>query len=291
VRMKKIRKVPRKKKKLEDKDDEKNKEKEIGLEEEEVIIFENAEGDFNEEDLIGMKWGEVEVIKAQKKKYQLENGGWTYEIRDLKDSMVYAIRVRGKNKSGWGACSIPRNGTTKKLTIDSAILKPKEKAALLKFVTKKERKKRWKLLFRASKDGFASTQFHTKCDNKGTTVTVVQSSLNHVFGGYTTLPWQSSSGAYQQDPKAFIFLLRSTNQLYKKPQKWTVKVVSNSVYHSTTYGPTFGGGFDFYLCSGCDTVNSSYSNAGNSFNCPTDQSLLAGSYNFMVKDYEVFQIK
>jgi len=177
------------------------------------------------------------------------------------------------------------------LTIDSVILKSKEKAALLKFVSKKESKKRWKLLFRASKDGFASTQFHAKCDNKGTTVTVVYSTLNHVFGGYTTLSWQSSGDAYQQDPNAFIFLLRSTNVLYKKPQKWTIKTVTNSVYHSASYGPTFGGGFDFYLCSGCNVTSGSYSNAGNSYNCPTDQTLLAGVYSFMVKDYEVYQIK
>jgi len=274
---------------VDEKAKEKAKEKELALEEDGLV--ENGKGDFTEEELVGVKWTEVEVIKATRAKYQSESGGWSFDIRDLKDSMIYAVRVRGKNKSGWGAYSSSVNGTTKKLTIDSVILKSKEKGALLKFVSKKERKKKWKLLFRASKDGFASTQFHAKCDNKGTTVTVIQSTMNHVFGGYTTLAWQASGGAYQQDPKAFIFLLRSTNKMYKKPQKWTVKNVSNSVYHSSSYGPTFGGGFDFYLCSGCDTTNSSYSNAGNSYNCPTDQTLLAGSYNFTVKEYEVYQIK
>jgi len=248
------------------------------------------EGDFTEEELTGVKWTEAEVIKAQRNKFRSESGGWHYTIRNMKDSMVYAVRIRGKNKSGWGTYSSPMKAVTKKLTMDSIILKPKEKAALLKFVSKKERKKRWKLLYRASKDGFVSTQFHAQCDNKGTTVTVVQSTLNHVFGGYTTLAW-GTGDLYQQDANAFIFLLRSTNKMYKKPQKWTVKVVSNSVYHSMSYNPTFGGGFDFYLCSGCNTSTGSYSNAGNSYNCPTDQTLLAGSYNFMVKDFEVFQIK
>ncbi|ETO18936.1 hypothetical protein RFI_18307, partial [Reticulomyxa filosa] len=182
----------------------------------------------------------MQVIKSQKSKYRLENGGWTYDIRNLKDSTVYAVRIRGKNKSGWGGFSVSVKGVTKKLTIDSNILKAKEKEALLKFVTKKERKKRWKLLFRASKDGFGCSQFHAKCDNKGTTVTIVQSTIGNVFGGYTVLPWQASGGAYQQDAKAFIFLLRSTNPTYKKPQKWTCKVGSNAVYHSSSYGPVFG---------------------------------------------------
>jgi len=255
------------------------------------MSVDNAEGDFTEEELAGVRWTETEVIKAQRNKYRLENGGWRYDIKGLKDSTIFAVRVRGKNKSGWGTYCAPKSGTTKKLTIDSSILKSKEKEALLKFVTKKERKKKWKLIFRGSKDGFASTQFHMKCDNKGTTVTIIQSTQNHVFGGYTTLPWQASGGQYQLDPKAWIFLLRSTNPLYKKPQKWECKVGSNAVYHCSSYGPVFGSGFDFYLCSGCDSTNSSYCNPGNSYSCPADQTLLAGSYNFTVKDYEVYQIK
>jgi len=113
---------------------------------EEDGLLESGKGDFTEEELIGVKWTDTEVIKATRAKYRLENGGWSYEVRDLKDSTVYAIRVRGKNKSGWGAYSSSVNGTTKKLTIDSVILKSKEKGALLKFVTKKERKKKMEII-------------------------------------------------------------------------------------------------------------------------------------------------
>ena len=48
----------------------------------------------------------------------------------------------------------------------------------------------WRLLFRASRDGFAASAFHSKCDNKGPTVTVVKSSAN-IFGGFTETPWTS----------------------------------------------------------------------------------------------------
>jgi len=111
------------------------------------MSVDNAEGDFTEEELAGVRWTETEVIKAQRNKYRLENGGWRYDIKGLKDSTIFAVRVRGKNKSGWGTYCAPKSGTTKKLTIDSSILKSKEKEALLKFVTKKERKKKWKLIF------------------------------------------------------------------------------------------------------------------------------------------------
>ena len=48
----------------------------------------------------------------------------------------------------------------------------------------------WRLLFRASRDGFAASAFHTKCDNKGPTVTVAKSGVN-IFGGFTEKPWTS----------------------------------------------------------------------------------------------------
>ena len=51
----------------------------------------------------------------------------------------------------------------------------------------------WRLLFRASRDGFAASEFHSKCDNKGPTVTVVKSGAN-IFGGFTEKPWTNSVG-------------------------------------------------------------------------------------------------
>ena len=51
-------------------------------------------------------------------------------------------------------------------------------------------KSEWRLLFRASRDGFAALAFHFKCDNKGPTVTVVKSGGN-IFGGFTGNAWKS----------------------------------------------------------------------------------------------------
>ena len=51
-------------------------------------------------------------------------------------------------------------------------------------------KREWRLLFRASRDGFAALAFHSKCDNKGPTVTVVKSGGN-IFGGFTGNAWTS----------------------------------------------------------------------------------------------------
>ena len=44
------------------------------------------------------------------------------------------------------------------------------------------------LIYRASRDGWNSSNFHSLCDNKGPTVTVVKSG-NYIFGGYTEQSW------------------------------------------------------------------------------------------------------
>lgn len=44
------------------------------------------------------------------------------------------------------------------------------------------------LAYRASRNGWNSTNFHSCCDNKGPTVTVVKSG-NYIFGGFTEQSW------------------------------------------------------------------------------------------------------
>jgi len=52
---------------------------------------------------------------------------------------------------------------------------------------------KWRLLFRASRDGFAAATFHSRCDKKGPTVTIVKSG-NNIFGGFAEESWTSTPG-------------------------------------------------------------------------------------------------
>ena len=52
-----------------------------------------------------------------------------------------------------------------------------------------------KLLYSASCDGWAASKFHSCCDNKGPTVTVVKSG-NYIFGGFTDQSWDGKSLKY-----------------------------------------------------------------------------------------------
>ena len=48
---------------------------------------------------------------------------------------------------------------------------------------------RWKRCWRASVDGWAASTFHSGCDNKGPTVTIIRVGGKYIFGGYTSLSW------------------------------------------------------------------------------------------------------
>ena len=99
--------------------------------------------------------------------------------------------------------------------------------------TRKEKVK-FELLWKGSRDGFGASTFHTKCDKKGPTLTVVKSEHDKVFGGYTSLNWESR-GDYANDPTAFIYSL--THKAKCGKQKDT-----DSIGDDSGCGPIFGGG-------------------------------------------------
>ena len=47
----------------------------------------------------------------------------------------------------------------------------------------------WKLCWRATRDGWSASTFHSNCDNKKPTVTIVKVG-QYVFGGYATASWE-----------------------------------------------------------------------------------------------------
>ena len=85
-------------------------------------------------------------------------------------------------------------GILDKLQFNSEIVtKNEHRELLLRWLPPKDtqkRQRRLRLLFRASQDGFMAETFHSKCDNKGPTITIVQSGDN-IFGGFTEESWGS----------------------------------------------------------------------------------------------------
>ena len=76
---------------------------------------------------------------------------------------------------------------------DSSILSAEQRQTLTKWLerTLKDSSHTYSLIYRASRNGWAASNFHSCCDRKGPTVTVVRSSNNYIFGGYTEQHWES----------------------------------------------------------------------------------------------------
>ena len=72
---------------------------------------------------------------------------------------------------------------------ESAILIDKDHKRVLKGWLPTDLEGEWRLLYRASRDGFAARPFHLRCDNKGPTVTIVKGSRGNIFGGFTEKSW------------------------------------------------------------------------------------------------------
>ena len=111
------------------------------------------------------------------------------------------------------------------LWVDSIILSSEEKEHLLELVeshknTKQFAKCEWKLLFRATRNGFSTKAFHEVCDGKENTVCFVETEFNHICGGYVHKAWTSAAGGRsewaQKCPQAFMFVLRPTQEVFEQ---------------------------------------------------------------------------
>ncbi|XP_078350452.1 uncharacterized protein LOC144635234 isoform X1 [Oculina patagonica] len=149
---------------------------------------------------------------------------------------------------------------------------------------------KWVLLFRASRDGFAAATFHSRCDNKGATVTIVKSG-NNIFGGFTEESW-TSQGGWRTGRDAFLFSMVNPHGL--GPTKMPLKSEQQqcAIYCRSSYGPLLGGGNDLRISDNANTNNSSYSKLGVSYECPPGQqsTFFTGGQNFTVTNYEVFAL-
>ena len=104
--------------------------------------------------------------------------------------------------------------------------------------------KKYELLYRGSRDGSLSKNFHEKCDNQGPTLIVYRNDKECIFGGYASIPW-TNQGCYKNAPDCFIFTLNNIHNT--EPYKFPVKNNNEGVYRYINYGPTFGEGCDICI--------------------------------------------
>jgi len=172
--------------------------------------------------------------------------------------------------------------------IESLILSNQQVTQLMK-ICKFPLSQKWKLLYRATQDGFGAKQFHLKCDKQPKTFIIIKSTNGNVFGGFTERDW-SPSAFYEKDANAFIFSF-----INKYNKQFFMKCISpdHAICGAINYGPTFGGGHDIHICNNSNMIDGSYSNLGVSYEHPENlsndsKSFLAGSHKFRTAEIEVF---
>ena len=172
-----------------------------------------------------------------------------------------------------------------KENVNSYIMKYYELNLIEAGIKKKQNKtiKKFTLLFRASRDGYSYSNFHSKCDGKVNTLILVETTNRRRFGGYTECQWDQND-SYKSGPYSFIFSFDNKKIYYSKNGE-------NSIYGSSSYGPVFGSGHDFYICDDCNSSNNSGENMGSNYENDGKKYPLTGSNTFLVSDYEVYQLE
>lgn len=156
--------------------------------------------------------------------------------------------------------------------------------------------KAFRLLYRASRDGWGANDFHLRCDNQGATLCLFKTHDDSasIFGGFTSQPWESPTfGRYKTDPSAFLFRLSNTKN------DAPVRLISSknhhqAVYCRASYGPTFGANYDLYIGDHPNAAGASnYSMLGSCFMAPQEvdsRTYLAGSKTFVLEEMEVYRV-
>ena len=125
-------------------------------------------------------------------------------INNLQENANYEIRV----------CTIFNNiesNWTKiyriKTDLDSSILNnnPKKREYINK-ILEWTGFKSMDLIYRGTRDGMSSNDFHNKCDNKGKTLCLFLNEKDIIFGGYSSIPW-TNNGGDKIAKDCFIFTL------------------------------------------------------------------------------------
>ena len=115
------------------------------------------------------------------------------------------------------------------------------------------------LIYRISRDGALSRDFHDRCDGVKDTFTFIKSEgYNRVFGGYTSIPWTYLFGD-KKDEKAYIYSI-SDQKIFP------IETPDKALYMTGNTLTNFG--CDIIIASLCDENKDSYSWFGTAYKLP-----------------------
>jgi len=121
--------------------------------------------------------------------------------------------------------------------IDSIILNNNErKKEYINKILEWSGYKSMELIYRGTRDGMTSNDFHNKCDNKGKTICLFLNDKDNIFGGYSSIPW-TNNGGDKTSNDCFLFTL--SNIYNTEPTKFPYDK-GRSAFHGSYEGAYFG---------------------------------------------------
>lgn len=166
---------------------------------------------------------------------------------------------------------------------NSLILNKNDEEAIRDWINP-NKKLKFKLLFRMSRDGSNCSDFHRFCDDKGETLLLFKTDTNCRFGAYTPLKWVTPPPNQTEinDPSdnlTFLFSLNKMKKFTKIPGKNPLTARSQK-----NYGPLLGSATDLGIkpdmrtgWSGNDTYL-------------TNRELTDGKDSFNLSEIEVYKV-
>ena len=207
--------------------------------------------------------------------------------QDIKEKLSIYINFINelKNKDHEKIDMIAKNELT-----NSSIMESEEYEMIKTAIKERMHKeiKELKKLYQATVDGGDASIFHKKCDNIPNTLTLIKSSENRRFGGFTSEYWESSIKC-KYDKNAFLFSL-DKKKIYK------CKKDNYSICCGSVSGPCFGFGNTIKIGKNPLTgkmLRTFESNPQCSYEFEGDNHALSEDGKFegvFAKEYEVFEV-
>ena len=218
----------------------------------------------------------IKECDNQIKEYESKIGQIEKSNDNYKEIKKDKKEEKKKNKNNFENNIMELNPNLKSRINSKIIVDPKHLFMLDEWF-KKELK--FKLLYRASEDGYSPQSFHTKVDKYKNTLIIIKDVNNFIFGGFTRKTWDGDK-VYKKDKRAIVFNL-------DKEKYYEINDEDKSIFCNPDNLAIFGEG-DIYL--GADSIKSNFPKTYGSSKDNKENELTMGYAKLTPLEVEVFQL-
>lgn len=227
---------------------------------------------------------EIDELKKEIAELKMENEKLKNEIKYLKEekfkdnmdfklNSIYEFVENEKKKKE------EVEEMNKKFDLIHEENKKEELNKIAKWIDPKKKFK-FELIFKKTRDGDTAKVFHEFCDNKGPTITLIETTVGLKFGGFRNDSWDTKGWIRNSDD--FVFSI-DFNKVYNIKDK-----TKDSAFGHIDRGPVFGN--DAFYGDIVFHKNLNYGRCGNNI-YGTNQEPNGGKNLFKTKEIEVYTVQ